>query len=178
MKMLRPLCRQRVVGIDFSHGMLEVARQHAAGMPGDAKLEWVEGTVLAMPFREEFDVAVSFGALGHFLTPDRPILVDQIYRSLKPGARFIFASSYMPRWYTRRYWLSRAFNGAMHVRNWLVRPQFIMYYLSFLVPEATKLLEDRGFSVEVRQHVFPKPYDRACLVVATRQAPRDPPTRT
>src|SRR5262245_60532628 len=87
MKMLRPFCRQRVVGIDFSHGMLEMARQQVATMPGDAKVELVHGNVLAMPFREEFDVAVSFGALGHFLPPDRPILVDQIYRSLKPGGK-------------------------------------------------------------------------------------------
>ena len=170
MKMLRPLCRQRVVGIDFSHGMLEIARQQEAAMPGDAKVELVEANVLAMPFREEFDVAVCFGTLGHFLPPDRPILSDQIWRSLKPGGRFIFASSYMPPWYSRRYWLSRVFNGAMHVRNWLIRPKFIMYYLTFLVPEATKLLEDSGFSVEVRKDVFPKPYERACLVVATRNA--------
>lgn len=168
MTMLRPLCRQRVVGIDFSHGMLEIARQQAAAMPGHAKVEFVEANVLAMPFREEFDVAASFGTLGHFLPRDRPILIDQIWRSLKPGGRFVFASSYLPPWYSRRYWLSRAFNGAMHLRNWLIRPKFIMYYLTFLVPEATKLLEERGFSVEVKKEVFPKPFESACLVVATR----------
>src|SRR5438445_1940611 len=34
MRMLRPLCRDRVVGLDFSQGMLAVARQRTADAPG------------------------------------------------------------------------------------------------------------------------------------------------
>src|SRR5690242_21000582 len=37
--MLRPLCRERVVGIDFSHGMLTAARQRTADTSGTAPLE-------------------------------------------------------------------------------------------------------------------------------------------
>ena len=38
MRMLRPLCRERVVGLDFSAGMLAVARQRTADAPGTAAL--------------------------------------------------------------------------------------------------------------------------------------------
>src|ERR671930_2386296 len=41
MEMLRPLCRERVVGIDVSRGMLEVCRQNTAKAPGAARLELV-----------------------------------------------------------------------------------------------------------------------------------------
>src|SRR6266404_4341054 len=40
MRMLRPLCRQRVVGIDRSAGMLTTARERTADAPGDAALEF------------------------------------------------------------------------------------------------------------------------------------------
>ena len=33
MAVMRPHCRQRVTGIDFSHGMLEVARQRSPMPP-------------------------------------------------------------------------------------------------------------------------------------------------
>lgn len=169
MQILRPICRTRVVGIDFSRQMLEIARKQVEKVPGSAAIELVEGNVLAMNFKEEFDVAVSFGALGHFLTDERPILMDRIYRALRPGGRFIFASGYMPPRISRRYWYSRVFNGAMHVRNFLVRPRFIMYYLTFLVPEAKRLLDARGFQVDIHTNVFPRPYHDSCLVIARRK---------
>jgi hypothetical protein len=33
----------------------------------------------------------------------------------------------------------------------LLRPPFVMYYLTFLLPEAKELLSRHGFSVEVKQ---------------------------
>src|SRR5262249_364351 len=39
MKVLRPLCSERVVGIDISAGMLAEARQRTRDDPGDARLE-------------------------------------------------------------------------------------------------------------------------------------------
>ena len=35
-EMLRPLCRRKVTGIDFSAGMLAIARERVAAMPGEA----------------------------------------------------------------------------------------------------------------------------------------------
>ena len=39
----------------------------------------------------------------------------------------------------------------MRVRNLLWRPPFIMYYLSFLLPQARHLLERHGFEVTVHR---------------------------
>ncbi len=97
MAVIRRRCRQRVAGIDFSQGMLEVARQRTADAPGDAQLEFVRGDVLAMPFAAAFDLAVSFGAFGHILQQDEPRFVAEIARLLRPGGRFIFITTPMPR---------------------------------------------------------------------------------
>jgi ubiquinone/menaquinone biosynthesis C-methylase UbiE len=148
MRMLRPLCRDRVVGIDFSRGMLEVARQQTADAPGSARLEFVRGNVLAMPFERSFDLAVCFGAFGHILRADEPRFVSEIARVLRPGGRFVFATIYTPSPLTLGSVLSRLFNAAMHVRNFLISPPFIMYYLTFLLPEVIGLLERDGFDVQ------------------------------
>ena len=60
---LRPFCRDRVVGIDFSRAMLTIARRVTADAPGEAPIDLVCGNVLHMPFNAAFDVAVCFGAL-------------------------------------------------------------------------------------------------------------------
>jgi hypothetical protein len=74
----------------------------------------------------------------------------------------------MPEKTSRGYWVSRAFNAAMHVRNALWSPPFVMYYLTFLLPQATELLENAGFEVRVREGVFPEPFARYRLVDARR----------
>ena len=167
MKMLRPLCRKRLVGIDFSHGMLEVARDDLADAPSDADLEFVYGNVLDLPFTGEFDLAVCFGALGHILPRDEAAFVQQIAKALRPGGRFVFITASRPSRLSLIYWLARGFNAAMHVRNACIKPPFIMFYLTFLLPEATQLLEQHGFHVAIHENVFPRPFQRACVVVAT-----------
>jgi ubiquinone/menaquinone biosynthesis C-methylase UbiE len=169
MRMMRPLCGQTVTGIDFSEPMLRVAQRRAASSTGTASLKFVHGDVFAMPFTEAFDVAVCFGALGHFLPNDQPAFIAQVSKVLRRGGRFLFATSYMPPHFSRRYWISRAFNSAMHARNWLFRPHFIMFYLAFLAPEASKMLAQAGFDVEIRKHVFPAPFQEMCLIVATKK---------
>src|SRR5215471_16850933 len=57
MRMLRPLCRGRVIGLDVSRGMLEAGRR---GAGPDAELDWVRGDALAAPFGAAFDVVVCF----------------------------------------------------------------------------------------------------------------------
>jgi len=168
MRMLRPLCRHRVCGIDFSHNMLRVAEQRLADAKGTAQLEFVFADALDMPFESEFDVAVSFGAVGHILPRDQPRWVELIARALKPGGRFIVATAYMPPVWSPRYLLSRGFNAAMHARNLLMQPPFHMYYLTFLVPEATRMLESAGFRVDVLTGVFPRPFRDVCLVVGVK----------
>ena len=170
MQWLRPLCCGRMVGIDMSAGMLEVARSTTPSAPGDAHLEFVRANALDMPFGANFDLAVCFGAFGHILRQDEPQLIRQIAGALKPGGRFVFVTREMPPKWSKVYWFSRAFNAAMHLRNWVIKPPFIMYYLTFLLPEVQTLLEDGGFSVEVHQP-FDTPLKRLRLVIATRESP-------
>lgn len=170
MAVLRPHCRQRVVGLDFSRGMLEVGRQRTAEAPGAARLEFVQGDALAIPFDSAFDVAVSFGAFGHILQKDEPRFVGQIARVLKPGGRFIFITTSMPPRTSPHYWFSRLFNGAMRVRNFLISPPFIMYYLTFLLPDVETLLRRAGLDVEVRAMGLQGLWSAARLVIATRPA--------
>ncbi|MBV9123643.1 MAG: methyltransferase domain-containing protein [Planctomycetes bacterium] len=151
MHWLRPLCRDRVVGLDFSQGMLEVCREQLADAPGAARVELVRGNALALPFGPEFDVVVCFGAFGHILPRDEPRFVGEIARVLKPGGRFVFVTSFRPPLWSMDAWLAWLFNGAMHVRNVLISPPFIMYYLTFLLPEVKDLLEKHGLAVEVRE---------------------------
>lgn len=175
LEMLRPLCRERLVGIDFSQGMLDVAHRRTAIMPGDCPVELIQANVLDVAFTPEFDLAVCFGGLGHFIGDDQQRLVDQMYRALKPGGRFVFISAHKPSYVSLSYWLARGFNAAMHVRNALVRPPFVMFYLTFLVAEARTMLEAAGFQVQVHENVFDRVFQRACLVVATKSPGVHPP---
>jgi SAM-dependent methyltransferase len=121
-----------------------------------------------MPFGPEFDVVVCFGAFGHILRRDEPRFVAEVARVLRPGGRFVFVTAPMPSLWSLRYWLARSFNAAMRVRNWLVSPPFIMYYLTFLLPEVEGLLRRQGLAVEVRAMGFGGPWAELRLVVASR----------
>ena len=79
MRVLGSLCQEPVTGVDFSAGMLAQARS------AHPDAGWVRADVRALPFAEVFDVAVSFGALGHFLPAERPPLFASVYRALRPA---------------------------------------------------------------------------------------------
>ena len=169
MRMLRPHCTQHVVGIDVSSGMLAEARRITADAPGNAPLEFVRGDALRMPFESAFDLAVCFGAFGHILVKDEPQFVGQIAKVLRPGGRFVFVSAYMPPLWSPIYWMARGFNAAMHVRNFLISPPFIMFYLTFMLPAAQRLLEANGFTVELPDVAFERPWRGLRLVTATKK---------
>jgi SAM-dependent methyltransferase len=160
LEVLRPLAKELAVGLDFSAGMLRVARRKGACL--------VRAQALAPPFLEAFDLVTCFSALGHFLPSEHRSLVRAVRGCLVPGGRFVFATGEMPEATSMGYWLSRGFNAAMHLRNALWSPPFIMYYLNFLLPEATHLLEEEGFDVRVKEEVFGEPYERYLLVEAQR----------
>ena len=167
LEVLRPLCRERVIGIDFSRGMLEVCRKKLAGGFGCA-VDLVRGNVVKLPFDGAFDVVVCFGAFGHVLPRDEPRFVAEIARALRPGGRFIFVTAYPPRWWSRRSVFARTFNAAMRVRNALFAPPFIMYYLTFLLPNVENLLRSQRLEAEIRDLGLGKPWTDLRLVVARR----------
>ena len=72
-----------VMGVDFSTGMLAQARRAHPAPVGTGRCP---GPAL----RRAFDLAVSFGALGHFLPAERPALFAEVYRALRPGGILAF----------------------------------------------------------------------------------------
>ncbi len=167
MAMLRPLCRERVIGVDFSLGMLARAQRRLASDRDTVPVHLIRADVLALALDVELDVVTCFGALGHVVGRDQHRLLGVVARALKPGGRFVFPSAERPRPMSPRLWLSLAFNATMAVRNTLLRPPFVMYYLSFLLPRARRLLEEHGFGVEVHRGIDPE-YPWVDLVVATK----------
>jgi SAM-dependent methyltransferase len=160
LQVLRPISKELAVGLDFSQGMLRVARRTGAPL--------VRAYALAPPFDEAFELVTCFSALGHFLPSEHRTLVRAVRRCLRPGGRFLFATGEMPGATTTGYWFARAFNAAMRLRNAIWSPPFVMYYLTFLLPGAKALLEEEGFDVRVREGIFPPPYERYRLVDARR----------
>jgi ubiquinone/menaquinone biosynthesis C-methylase UbiE len=146
--MLRPLCRERVVGIDFSSGMLEICRRNMASAAGNAQIGLVCGDVLELSFGPEFDLTACFGALGHIPRRDERRFMAEAVRVLRPGGRFAFVTCHRPPWWSLRGWCAELFNVAMSMRNGLVSPPFVMYYHTFLLPGIRRLLEEQGLEVE------------------------------
>lgn len=136
-----------ITGLDFSPGMLAEARRRHEGL---ANAHFVEGDLLTWEPEERFDLVTCFGALGHFDHPVLPDFVAAIHRVLRPGGRFVFVTAPVPGPLEPRLWIARTFNWTMRVRNALWSPPFVMYYLTFLLPEALRLLDEADFVCEVR----------------------------
>jgi len=166
--MLRPLGK-RIVGLDVSPGMLaEARRQLSTSSPEGADVELLQGDALELPFASRFDLVTSFGAFGHILPRDEPRFVRGVQRALKPGGTFAFVTARRPRPFSWPWLFGRTYNAAAHIRNAIWRPEFIMFYLTFVLPEVQALLEKEGFRVELRERIFPAPYSRAILVLARK----------
>jgi SAM-dependent methyltransferase len=165
MGLLQPFARE-VVGIDRSEGMLAHGR---ASLAASRNLRWLRGDALALPFRAAFDLVTCFGAFGHILEADEPRLVEQLHAALRPGGRFLFFTSGAPSPASMGFWMAHGFNAAMRVRNVLRKPEFVMYYLTFLLGRARSLLEAQGFTVEVLETDLPKPLRPLKLVIATKR---------
>ncbi|MEU8586046.1 methyltransferase domain-containing protein [Streptomyces sp. NPDC048664] len=172
-EVLRPVCRRSATGVDFSAGMLAVARRRVprAGAP---RVGWVRADARALPFGPAFDLVVSFGAFGHFLPGELPDLFARVHRVLRPGGRFVFPVGAPPAWTSPWYWALLGFDAAMRVRNAVRRPPFVMYYRTFPLPAVLGELRRAGFTVEHR--ALPAlghrgdGAPRCRLVVATRPA--------
>ena len=81
-----------VTGIDFSPAMLAQAREKGAGI---TTLQWVQGDVMDLPFKDEsFDVVcISFGLRN---TPDYRRVLREMRRILRPGGKVYCLDSFVP----------------------------------------------------------------------------------
>lgn len=141
MRVLSPLCQARITGVDFSAGMLAQARR------AHPEARWVRADARALPFADGFDLAVTFGALGHFLPTERPALFEGVYRALRPGGLFAFPIGVPPPLTSFWHWAMLGFDLAMRVRNAVWRPAFVMYYRTTPLPAVRDDLTAAGFAV-------------------------------
>jgi len=141
MRVLESVCQGPIVGADFSAGMLAQARRACP----DAG--WVRADARALPFAGGFDLAVSFGALGHFLPAERPALFTGVHRALRPGGVFAIPAGAPPPVTSAWYWALAGFDLAMRVRNALWRPAFVMYYRTCPLHAVHDDLLASGFTV-------------------------------
>lgn len=168
-RMLKPFA-SHVTGIDMSQGMLDEAERLCGGAPGGATLEFVRGDARDMPFDNEFDLAVSFGANGHILPADEAAVFASVFRALRPGGRLVLLTHRNPGPVHPFWWAARGFNAAMHIRNALVDPPFVMFYLTMTWPELGTRLEEAGFEVRAKERFLKMPYSGGILVTATKPA--------
>jgi ubiquinone/menaquinone biosynthesis C-methylase UbiE len=141
MRVLESVCQGPIMGVDFSTGMLAQARR----VHPDAG--WVRADARALPFAGGFDLAVSFGALGHFLPAERPALFAGVYRALRPGGVFAIPVAGPPPVTSIWYLALAGFDLAMRVRNALWRPAFVMYYRTCPLQAIRNDLAASGFTV-------------------------------
>jgi ubiquinone/menaquinone biosynthesis C-methylase UbiE len=141
---LERLCQERIIGVDFSAGMLDQAR---SAHP-DATL--VRADVRALPFAGAFDLAVTLGALGHFLPTERPALFAGVYNALRPGGLFALPLGTPPPPSSAWHWTLLGFDVVMRVRNAIWRPPFVMYYRTTPIPAVQHDLAAAGFTVEAK----------------------------
>ncbi|SBV24779.1 Methyltransferase domain-containing protein [Micromonospora krabiensis] len=141
MAVLRSVCRGGITGVDFSAGMLAQARS------AHPDATWVQADARALPFTENFNLAVSFGALGHFLPTERPALFEGIHRALRPGGLFALPVGAPPPLTSVAHWATLGFDLTMRVRNALWRPPFVMYYRTSPLPALRDDLMAAGFTV-------------------------------
>ncbi|CAL9597653.1 2-methoxy-6-polyprenyl-1,4-benzoquinol methylase, mitochondrial [Streptomyces sp. enrichment culture] len=145
------VCRDGVTGVDFSAGMLAVARRRA--LPPGPRVHWVRADARALPFTSAFDLVVSFGAFGHFLPRELPGLFAQVHSVLRPGGCFAFPLAAPPPPGSPAYWTLLGFDAVMRVRNAVWRPPFVMYYRTLRPSRVCRELTRAGFRVEL--HALP-----------------------
>jgi len=165
---IRPLCRDHVVGLDISEGMLTVAREESLALGGRPHIDFIRADVLDIPFVDEFDLVVCLGALGHIQKQHQHQFIDQIAKTLQPRGRFITLAPDKYSLVSWRYWASLACNIITRVRNILIRPRFIMYYGHCSWPRIKELLKAHTFKVEVKDLGLRKPYSNYRLLVASK----------
>jgi demethylmenaquinone methyltransferase/2-methoxy-6-polyprenyl-1,4-benzoquinol methylase len=85
-------------GLDFSHTMLERAKQKVAVF-GKERVKLIQGDAGNMPFEDNYfdSIGIAFGFRNlTFENPDAQLHISEILRVLKPGGRFVIVETSQP----------------------------------------------------------------------------------
>jgi ubiquinone/menaquinone biosynthesis C-methylase UbiE len=129
----------RLVGVDFSNGMLEVARAKT-----DA-VEWLQANAMDLPFADSsFDVVTARHMLYH--VPDMNKALREAKRVLKPNGRFLAVTN--DDGYMKEYW-DAVLEAVRHDTDFasmleeMLNPKF---FASHLEAEIAKVFDNTSFA--------------------------------
>jgi trans-aconitate 2-methyltransferase len=149
-KLLNRLPRGRVVGIDLSSNMLQVAREFLRPRFGN-RIQLVMADASALPTIGAAD-AIFSTATFHWVR-DHPRLFRTLHAALKPGGRVVSQCGGGAN-------IARLHNRAVALMH---EPRFSPYFASWQEPwefsdaaTTARRLEEAGFE-DVRTHLFPAP---------------------
>jgi ubiquinone/menaquinone biosynthesis C-methylase UbiE len=117
-RIFKRLGARRVVGIDLSHKMIELARANEADSP--LGVEYVVGDAITYHPDEPFDVVAAAYLLNYADTRDKLVAMCQaVSRSLQPGGRFVTVNnnpSQSPEQFasTRKYGFIKSASEKLH----------------------------------------------------------------
>ena len=78
-----------VTGIDLSKNSIEYAKSQVENT--DLDIEYIRQDFLKMDYENEFDIVLLiYCELGALINEERDTLIENVYRALKPGGKFIF----------------------------------------------------------------------------------------
>lgn len=87
----------RIVGLDFSHNMLEVGREKIARQQLEQQIELIQGNAMELPFSDDyFDYATIGFALRN--VPDLEQVLREMRRVVKPGGKVVCLELSKPVW--------------------------------------------------------------------------------
>jgi putative AdoMet-dependent methyltransferase len=133
---------RRIVAVDVSDAMLEIARAKVVG-----PIEWLRSDLLEFFDQrvDRFDRFVSTYAIHHLLGDEKAVLFERIRSAARPGARAVFGDLMFETAHERLVALERYRPTLPDVAQ-AIEEEFF-----WLVDESVAALQDLGFAVSTRR---------------------------